>query len=311
MTRAPRTACWLAAVLAALWIAVPAAARTAKGKTAAELSRPQEWGEAPEDAAPVMPGDKPAAPTAAPSAGGTPTRKLGESETYNRLFAQGTPTPDRDPLGREIAEKIRMLGGERHESQAAVERLALIGPRAVPALCGALHDRFKLTRVGALNALGHIRDRESAAAVETCLSDPAYEVRAEAVKTLGLMRRRESVPRLAERLADPEPRVRRELATALGRIRDEAALGQLAACLRDRSAEVRRQAAQELSAFSEPAAVSALLEATRDPDPKTIGFAARSLGEIGDAAARPRLQELTRHRDRFIQEEARKALQSL
>jgi hypothetical protein len=285
-------------------------ARTRQGKTAGELSQTQTWGEAPEDAAPTPVGGlSPAVPT--PAKGAKPARRLGESETLNKLFPVGSPTAAQDSLADEIKEKIHQLGGERHESQEAVERLAVIGKPVVPALVRALAGDYKFTRAGALSALGYIRDPAALPGIQAALDDPAYEVRMEAIKTLGLMQHRDSVPRLAAKLSDPEPRVRRELSAALGRIRGDEARDLLLRGLHDKSPEVRRQVAQDLSAFPDPATVSALLAATRDADLKTCGFAIRALGEIGDAAARPRLEELTRSHDRFIQAEARTALQSL
>lgn len=304
---------WLAGCAAGIFVfgllAAPPASqgRTLKGRTSGELSRTQEWGEAPDDGGAASR----ATPSARSVSGSKTSRRLGESETLNRLFPVGSPTADPDPQGREIRRLIHLLGGERHESQAAVERLTVIGLPAVPALRDALRDRYKFTRVRALNALGYIRDRDSAPCVEALLNDPAYEVRAEAVKTLGLMKHKPSLAVLTEKSEDPEPRVRRELATALARLRNDEARRALIRLLADRSAEVRRQAAQEMSAFSDSTAVEALLSATHDSDPKTCGFAARALGEIGDAAARARLRELSQSQDRFIRREALQALQNI
>jgi len=293
------------------WVTSGAQARTQKGTTAAELGKQQEWGEAPED---VAPGSHEAPAKANPYAspgGEKPARKLGESETLNRLFPVGTPTPERDPMGREIAEHIRALSGESHQRQKAIERLATLGKPAVPALRKALRDAYKFTRIGALSALGYIRDKTTAPDIERLLGDPSSEVRTEAVKSLGLMKYKFSLPKLTILLGDSEPRVRRELAIALGRIRGDQSRQALIRCLQDPVPDVRCQAAQELPVFESADTVEALLAATYDTDIKTCGFAIRALGEIGDASAGPRLRVLARSRDRFIRDEALNALQNL
>lgn len=298
----------LAVCLSWVWSTAPSEARTQKGRTAADLSRIQEWGEAPEvPAGDTVPARSPSSVKPAPS-----ERTLGESETLNKLFPTGPTPEDPDVLDKEISLRVHQLGTESHESQKAVERLAAIGKPALPALRDALRSDYKHTRVGALRVLGLLRDPGSTSAILDRLQDRAPEVRSEAVKTLGAMRSGPATAtRIAALLSDPSVRVRREVPAALARIRSGSARAGLISALHDRSPEVRRQAAQELTAFNDAVTVQALLAATRDPDPKTVGFAVRSLGEIGDPAVRSRLQELTRSQDRFVREEAATALRSL
>jgi len=238
-------------------------------------------------------------------------RALGASETIDQMFPVGPPTPEKDPLGREIREKIHDLGAEPHRRQKAVERLAVIGVPAVPALRAALRDSYPFTRIGALNALGYIRAPESVPDIENLLQDPEPDVRAEAAATLGRMRVSASTRAVADLLHDPDMRVKRTAIIALGRFRTPIAREMLIGALKSQDVEIRRQAAQELSAFQNRSVVDALLQATYDLDPKTCGYAVRSLGEIGDPAAVDRLKALSQKSNRFIREEARDALQLL
>jgi hypothetical protein len=308
-----------------------AEARTKVGRTAAELEKTQTWGEAPEDTAAAQGTTKEANTLAsrkkrhgrgkAGEAGNEPgsepvaeqsKRTLGASESMDKLFPVGTPTPEKDPLAREITEWIHDLGGESHQRQNAIERLSTVGTRTVPYLRQALKDPYKYRRVGALAVLANFRDKSVIPDIEHLLGDPASEVRVEAVKSLGEMKSKGSLSKLSERLWDRELRVRREAAMALGRLKTADARDALVSALETSEyMDVRQQAAQELSDFLGEEAVNALLKATRDSDIKLCAYAVHSLGEIGAVAARPRLEELSRHRDRFIREEAVDALKNL
>ncbi len=301
-----------------------AEARTQKGRTATELEKPIEWGEAPEDT--TSPegntGDASAnelgrkkrgrrqAGDAGAEGGAEKTRVLGASETMDKLFP--TPTPETNSLDREIKGWIRDLGGENHQRQNAVERLSSVGKPAVQPLKQALKDPYKFTRVGALAALANIRDKATIPEIEAALDDKTSEVRAEAAKSLGKMRSKTSLELLSKRLWDSDVRVRREVVIALGRIKTSDARDLLLSALETSDyLDVRQQAAQDLANFSGNEVVQALLKATHEKDVKLCAFAIHALGEIGDPAARSRLEELSRNRDRSIREEAVEAIKNL
>jgi hypothetical protein len=310
----------------------PAQARTKTGRTAAELEHPQTWGETSEEnggnqgntrgaqnTAPAESVTGQSRPWAQDSEGaGTATgpdkaeHTLGASETMDRLFPMGTPTPEKDGLSKEIKLWIHDLGGESHQRQHAVEQLSQTGNRAVPFLLQALQDPYAYTRIGALAALANIREKSAVPTIERLLKDRSYEVRAEAAKSLGIMRSRSSLSKLSECLEDREARVRREGVIAIGRLKMADARDLLISALQTTThLDVRQQAVQELSSFPSPETVEALLHCTHGQDLKLCIFAIRSLGEIGDPAARPRLVELSHHRDRAIREEAVNAIKGL
>lgn len=307
-------------------------ARVKTGRTAAELARPQTWGEAPEDNAdsigntPASQGSpwerpkpegfrapNPSLDSVRPAPGDEKSgHTLGASESMDKLFPLGTPTPEAQESQKEIKQWIHALGGESHQRQNAVERLSAAGKTAVPDLLAALKDSYAYTRVGALAALANIRDKSALPAMERLLKDRAYEVRAEAAKSLGTMKSRDSLTKLLLCLEDKEGRVRREAVIALGKLKSETARDSLISALQTTThRDVRQQAVQELSAFSGPEAVEALLHCTHGEDLQLCVFAIRALGEIGDPAAQERLNELSQHRDRAIREEAVRALQNL
>jgi len=301
-------------------------ARSKAGRTVSELEHPQGWGEATDENVGAqgnslvgenLTGHRRIGTAPAEGAPSEPKNEnsnhiLGASESMDKLFPMGTPTPESDSVSREIKGLIHDLGGESHQRQHAVERLSQIGNRAVPSLLLALKDPYAFTRVGALAALANIRDKATIPAMERLLDDRGYQVRGEAAKSLGLMRSKDSLPKLVACLEDKEPRVRREAVIALGKLKIANARDALISALQTTShADVRQQAAQELSAFPGSEAVEALLQCTRSTDRKLCVFAIHALGEIGDPAARERLSELSQYTDPAIRSEAVNALKEL
>lgn len=332
---------WLCAGLGLsllLTAAGPAWARSQKGRTASELENPFDW-ENPEEPAPAEEAPtplsrtpprsaatpRPVAPTPAP----TPPAK-NEDFFYQRYFRKGkawveptpgptekprvirTPTPEPDPFEREMRELIHALGTEQHSRLKAVERLTMIGPKAVPHLVKALRHDYKFTRIGALDALARIRDPQAIPGIQALVGDREPAVRAESVKALGRMKHRGSVGVIAGVMnSDPEYRVRRDAAAALGKIGGDPACQALLNAWAGQPGSVRQQIAQALSAFESEDAVRQLIAAIRDPDRDVRIFAIRSLGEIGDPAAVPSLQALSRDSDPHIRREAAGALENI
>lgn len=309
-------------------LAGSAAARTTSGRTAEELEHPYSW----EDR--EHPGTVASTPTARAV---SPSPDASRQESfYERYFRKGkrldgpdlptlastpqpvatiqlkpAPTAPVDRQTEEIAALMHDLGAEPHRRQAAVERLSIIGSPAVPALRRALTDRYKFTRVGALEALGYIHSPETLPAIVRCLEDPQDIVRAEAIKTLARLKHRPAAAAIAARLEDVQPRVRREAVLALGRIKGKPAEQALLAAARGNLPEIRVLACEELSSFSSPETLQTLLSASADPNLDTRLAAIRALGEIGDPSVRPRLQALSQDGNRMVRQAALQALGNL
>jgi hypothetical protein len=308
-------------------------ARTNPGRTTSELENPYSW-EDREHPGTVTPNKTPPPPVIQPSA---PTPDASRQNSfYERYFRKGkrgsgpdlptlpttpqpipthslkvTPTLTGDRRTEEISALVHDLGAEPHRRQAAVERLSMIGPDAIPALQRALQDPYKFTRLGALEALGYIHSPETLPAILQCLNDPQDSVRAEAIKTLARLKHQSAAAAIAARLQDSQPRVRREAVLALGRLKGATAQNALLAAARDNFPEIRVLACEELSSFPSPETLQTLFAATTDPDRDTQLAAIRSLGEIGDPAARSRLQALSRDNNRMVRQAAQQALGNL
>lgn len=240
-----------------------------------------------------------------------PTNPEEKEALLKKILPKHTPTPPGDPQVREIRELIHELGTDHHRRMSAIERLAMIGEPAVPALRRTLRDSYKFKRIGALDALGYIHALEAVPDIWRCLDDPEPAVRVAALKTLGRMRHGPSLDRIAAKLKDPELRVRREAVLALPRMKGTTGRGVLLRALDNSRPEIRRIVCEELARFEGERVVSALLAASRDQDRDTRLSAVRALGEIGDPRARGRLQALSRGDDAMLRREALQALKNL
>lgn len=219
-----------------------------------------------------------------------------------------TPTMVIDPVASELVFLIQELKEEHHRQMAAVERLSILGSRAVPALRRTLRDPYKFARLGALAALGYIHDSKTLPDIRRCLHDSEPDVRCEAVKTLGKMKDTGSLDELAALLVDPQIRIRREVIQALGRMNNHQVLTVLLRAVQDNIPEIRRLAVQELEGQPGENVIRILLGATYDPDRDVRLEAIRVLGESGSMKTVPRLSELSKNSDRFIRQAASQAL---
>lgn len=316
--------------------------RTQKGRTAQELKNPYDWKKDYSGSKPVTTSGKDITPTVVPQPTKVIKKKSSKKDElfYNRYFRKGekgkdpeqlqrqkhlnelkrlkqhrrsmpkrSPTPVLTEKQKEIKELIHMLGTEKHRRATAVERLSMIGDEAVPALRRALRHRYKHVRVGALHALRNIFAEKAIPDMQRLLHDKEPEVRGEAARTLGRMRHRGSAERIGRLLNDSSIRVRRDAVNALGRLkRAPAAEHLLLLALEKNKMEIKVEAAQVLAAFESPQVVEALLRATYEKDRNLIAYATRSLGEIADPQSEERIKVLSNHKDEFIREEARQAL---
>ena len=133
---------------------------------------------------------------------------------------QAVPDIGQAEAGRGHPSLIDLLNSpDPHVQWHAAEALGTCGEKAVPLLLLALQSRSVPVRLGAIEALGVIRD---ARAVDPILSvidhDASLEVRWAAVLALGEIGSPDAIPFLVPLLRDPNRYLRYGAATALGRL---------------------------------------------------------------------------------------------
>ncbi|MCU0606073.1 MAG: HEAT repeat domain-containing protein [Candidatus Edwardsbacteria bacterium] len=188
-------------------------------------------------------------------------------------------------------------------SEMAVDALARLGGRSLPALVAALKHRDERVRAGAAEALGAMGPAGALAtgALLESLEDRAPYVRLRSAAALGAYGAAadDAVPYLAARLADEDPYVRLEAARALFRVEPEREgyLEVLLAGIVAEEMDVRYQSAEMLGevGMTVPAAVPALARALGDRNFFVALTAAEALKSIGTEEA---LRALREHRQR-------------
>jgi HEAT repeat protein len=118
----------------------------------------------------------------------------------------------------DLGPTIAQLGAtEQSDADAAVERLALLGDPAVPALETAIATEAKPIGLAALDVLGQVGSvRADAALVTVATKHADPEMRATALLRLGEGGRAAARPVLESALADPSPMVSQTAAIACG-----------------------------------------------------------------------------------------------
>jgi HEAT repeat protein len=174
----------------------------------------------------------------------------------------------------------------------AAEALGTCGEKAVPLLLTALQSRLVPVRLGAIEALGAIRDPRAVNPILTIINhDASLEVRWAAVLALGEIGSPDAVPSLVPLLRDPNRYLRYGAATALGRLgwqpESEADTAYLLIA-RQEWEPVRNLGA---------AALPSLWDMLRDNDPKTRAMIVSILGQIGDWHAQAACQKALKDRD--------------
>jgi hypothetical protein len=193
----------------------------------------------------------------------------------------------------DIPYLIRLLGSTDPTVQwHAAEALGDCGEKAVPLLVLALKSHSVPVRLGAIEALGTIRDFRAGAPIITVLnSDTSLEVRWAAVLALGEIGLPDALPILISLLRDPDRYLRYGAATALDR------LGWQPEHETDKAflliARQDWESVRQLGA----SATQPLLEILRDTDPATREAIASVLGRIKDRHAQAACQVALKDRD--------------
>ncbi len=210
---------------------------------------------------------------------------------------------DRDPDVRVAA--IQALG-ELEAQQAANSMVVLLGDADAEVRANALRVLPKLWPPVTLVLVG---------AVESLLSDPTVQVRAQAAVALahfGEVNR--ALPALDALLRDPNPDTRCRALGALGEIAAarpkrpvEFHLAPVIKALRDESIAVRRAACQALEQARDESAIDALIACLGDRDASVRGAAAQALRSL-DGKATARVLEVLGGDDAEAQEAALDAL---
>ncbi|MBI4604785.1 MAG: HEAT repeat domain-containing protein [Planctomycetes bacterium] len=220
----------------------------------AERLRPGEGqGEASASAA----AEKPASDTGEEPALAEPER-LETLEKRLDTLAERLEGLEDDPLRRAYA----FLGSEseelRREGVRTLRRVGRSDAVARKAVRGLLKDPSARVRREALQALGALRDKDSAPEAMELLADQDAATRREAIQALRDMGFAEAGAAIAQSLADPEDRVREEAADALGRLKAQDAAEALVKALADTNEAVRGEAIASLGEIGAKSAAPAL-----------------------------------------------------
>jgi HEAT repeat protein len=180
-----------------------------------------------------------------------------------------------------IASRIRLLGSTDPAVQwHAAEALGSCGEPAVLPLIEALESRLVPVRLGAVEALGIIRDvRAVNPLIAVSDRDDSLEVRWAAVLALGEIGSPDAIPYLVPLLRDPNRYLRYGAATALGRLGWQPATEADTAFLL-----IARQDWDSVRRFG-PAVTQYLKLIFRDNDPATREQIAAILMETGEQQA--------------------------
>lgn len=213
-----------------------------------------------------------------------------------------------------VPDLVALLRDPQGELQGdALDALASIGLRAVPALAGALkQEQDPALRKQTILALGRV-GKPAVPLLADVLNDKDPSVRLHAVTSLGRIGRT-AVPTIALAFRDQDRDVRLEAARVLGTMNqaDAVVVEVLTIGLRDPAAPVRNQATLSLQALR-PDANAALKALTPLLEDKTLDIrlaAIRFLGELGPPAV-PKLVSLLKDAEPAVWREASSTLEKL
>ena len=249
-----------------------------------------------------------------------------------------------EALGKVGEPAIRLMIAGLKAPDAMVRRgssdaLARIGRPAIsPLTKSLLEEDDRLTRIGAVETLGKIRDERAAASLVVALMDPDSDIQdiaAQALVRTGkpavaplvrvlrvagnpfrrrlvevLVRTRGLAVRpLIDVLGDENTEVRLTASEALVKM-GKPALGSLRGALKNSKPGVRLEAATALGLIGDPTAIKPLIQAIRGRDLGLRQRAAIALVRIGRPAAAP-LVLLFKDADASVREQASQALEEI
>lgn len=162
-------------------------------------------------------------------------------------------------------------------------KAAALGRASLELLLPFVTHASPATRRDIAEALGVIRDPQSAEALHKLAADVDPGVRMTAFSSLAAIET--SLATLARALADPDKNVRLAVVEAMGELRDTEAVPILSDCLHDAHWEVRCAAAAALALLGERSTMPLLVESLGDPDADMRVAAADALGMVGDVEA--------------------------
>jgi HEAT repeat protein len=215
-----------------------------------------------------------------------------------RLYGSGSSSPDIGRLKQDsdIPSLIHHLNSANLSVQwHAAEALGTCGEKAVPLLFSALQSPFIPVRLGAIEALGAIRDlRAVSPLLGVVHRDASLEVRWAAVLALGEIGSPDAAPFLLYLLRDPNRYLRYGAATTLDRLGWKAADDADTAYLL-----IARQEWDMVRHLGE-AALPPLWDLLRDDDPTTRATIISVIGKIGDQHALAACQKALKDRDPHV-----------
>ncbi len=150
----------------------------------------------------------------------------------------------------------------------AREALVKIGPQAATALIGALRDRNKDVRFGAIKVLDQIGNESVVAALILALKDPRGEIRSLAIQALAKIGAESAVSAIKSAFKDRSKDVREQAVIALSKTKAELAVPALIETLKDPhvSPHVKQMAVMFLAKIGDKSEVSAFIDALQDQD---------------------------------------------
>ena len=215
-----------------------------------------------------------------------------------RLHGSGSAVPDIGQLKQagDIPSLVRHLNSPDHAVRwHAAEALGTCGERAVPPLLASLQSRYVPVRLGALEALGSIRDVRTVHPIMGVLNnDTSLEIRWAAALALGEIGSPAAVPSLVPLLRDPNRYLRYGAAIALGKLGWQPA--------NDADTAFLLIARQDWESVRElgVAALPPLWDILRDNDPKSRATIVSILGQLGDRQVQPACQKALKDRDPHV-----------
>ncbi len=229
------------------------------------------------------------------------------------FFVRRAAAQDLEKLGwqpQNDAEKVTFL-----IAKCDWQRLAMIGPPAVPALIKLMmmdEDGYDETEARAATlALGRTHARSATGPLIQALENKSGSCRSEAAMALGELRSEEAIRPLSEAIYEDDDSLREAAATALERI-GLPAVKPLMEALDCGNPLVRAAAAKALASVHDDAVLSRLVRVLReDWDANVRRMAASALGSMRDDRAVQPLQESLHDRDEQVRQAANLALRRI